>query len=149
MFKLSTSGRLGHWKTFRSQLADLSLPEALEATNSLWQSCPFTPFYLDVERPETWPNPWELIQENYYCDLAKALGIVYTLHLSDHSAELDPEIRVYYDPVRQYHYHIAYFAQGKYVLNLIEDEVVNKQQIDQQMKLKYCYTAADLKLEQY
>lgn len=149
MFKLSTGGRLGHWKTFRSQLANLSLSEALEATNSLWQSCPFIPFYLDVEHPETWPNPWELIQENYYCDLAKALGIVYTLHLSDHSAQLDPEIHVYYDPVRKYHYHVAYFAQGKYVLNLIEEEVVNKQQIDQRMKLKYCYTAADLKLEQY
>lgn len=149
MFKLSTSGRLGHWKTFRSQINNLTLPEALTATNTLWQSCPFIPFYLDVEQPMTWPNPWELIAENYYCDLAKVLGIVYTLHLSDHGVNLDPEIRVYYDSTRRYYYHIAYLAQGKYVLNLIEDEVVNKQQIDQQLKLKYCYTAVDLQLEKY
>ena len=149
MFKLSTSRRLAYWKNFRNQLGSMPLKKALEATQQLWQLCPFTPFYLNIEQPDSWPNPWELISENYYCDLAKALGIVYTLHLSDHSAELDPEIRVYYDPVRKYHYHIAYFAQGKYVLNLIEEEVVNKQQIDQRMKLKYCYTAADLKLEQY
>lgn len=147
MFKLSTSGRLSHWKNFRIQLNALPLEKALVQTQRLWQQCPFTPFYLDPSNPENWPNPWDLIAENYYCDLAKALGIVYTLHLSDHGSNLVPEIRVYYDTKSKYQYHIAYFADGKYVLNLIEDEVVNKEHINQQLKLKYCYTAIDLKLE--
>jgi len=149
MFKLPTSRRLSYWKNFRSQLSTMSLEKALTATQSLWQKCPFTPFYLNVESPELWPNPWDLLTENYYCDLAKSLGIVYTLHLTDHRDNLFPEIRVYYDPVCRYQYHIAYFADGKYVLNLIEGEVVNKQHINQELKLKYCYTAVDLKLEQY
>jgi len=149
MFKLSTSRRLAYWKNFRNQLGSMPIKKALEDTQRLWQACPFTPFYLTIEQPESWPNPWELITENYYCDLAKALGIVYTLHLSDHGKDLNPEIRVYNDPVCQYQYHIAYFADGKYVLNLIEDEVVNKEHINQQLNLKYRYTAIDLKLEQY
>ena len=149
MFKLSTSGRLAHWKNFRSQLSGMSMLQALEATQQLWQQCPFTPFYLNIEQPDTWPNPWELITENYYCDLAKTLGIVYTLHLSDHGKDLCSEIRVYNDPVCRYQYHIAYFDDGKYVLNLIEDEVVNKEHINQQLNLKYRFTAIDLKLEQY
>ncbi len=88
-------------------------------------------------------------EENYYCDLAKVLGIVYTMHLTSHSSELEPEIRIYYDPETRYTYHIAYLCGGKYVLNLIEDEIVNKEHINQRFKLKHCYTAVDLKLEQY
>ena len=149
MFKLSTSGRLAYWKNFRNQIGSMPVKQALEATQQLWQSCPFTPFYLNIEQPDSWPNPWELITENYYCDLAKALGIVYTLHLSDHGKDLYPEIRVYNDPVCRYQYHIAYFADGKYVLNLIEDEIVNKEHINQQLNLKYRFTAVDLKLEQH
>jgi len=149
MFKLSANRRLAYWKNFRNQIGSMSLERALEETQRLWQTAPFTPFYLAVEKPDSWPNPWELLIENYYCDLAKCLGIVYTLHLSDHGKNLEPEIRVYNDPVCRYQYHIAYFADGKYVLNLIEDEIVNKEHINQQFNLKYCYTAIDLKLEQY
>ncbi len=149
MFKLPAGGRLRHWKSFRAQIGKLSVIDAISTTNALWQQCPFTPFYLDVENPETWPDPWQLITENYYCDLAKVLGIVYTLHLSDHNDNLIPEIRVYYDPIHHHQYHIAYFNDGKYVLNLIEGETVNKEHISQQLKLKHRYTAVDLKLEQY
>jgi len=149
MFKLPTSERLSRWKAFRKELNTLSINDALQRTLEFWKSCPFKPFYLTVEDSDNWPDPWQLIEENYYCDLAKVLGIVYTMHLTSHSSELEPEIRIYYDPETRYTYHIAYLCGGKYVLNLIEDEIVNKEHINQRFKLKHCYTAVDLKLEQY
>ena len=149
MFKLSDSERLSRWKSFRQSIIPLSFADACSQTLIFWKSCPFAPYYLDANNPANWPNPWELILDNCYCDLAKCLGIMYTLHLSNHSVGLNPELRVYYDTITRHTYHIAYFDQGKYVLNLIEDEVVNKEHINQNLKLKYCYTEADLKLEQY
>ncbi len=149
MFKLSTSDRLYRWKSFRQNLDNLSLEQAIVATQEFWASCPFCPFYLEDHDSTAWPNPWQLIEENVYCDLAKCLGIVYTLHLTSHRDAIDPEIRIYYDNKTKYSYHIAYLCQGKYVLNLTEDEIVNKKQINQELKLKYRYTAVDLKLEQY
>lgn len=149
MFKLPTSERIARWKSFRQDLSSLSIDDALTHVVQFWQLCPFIPFYLAPENNDAWPDPWQLITENYYCDLAKTLGIVYTLHLSDHGQSLNPEIRVYYDPIRFYTYHIAYFNDGKYVINLVADEILNKQHINQELKLKYCYTAVDLKLEQY
>jgi hypothetical protein len=149
MFRLNSSERFSRWKSFRQELASQSLEEALDQVLNFWHSCPFIPFYLSHENPATWPDPWQLIEENYYCDLAKVLGIVYTLHLSIHGNKLEPEIRAYYDSDTRHTYHIAYLCQGKYVLNLIEGEIVNKEHINQKLKLKYCYTAADLKLEQY
>jgi hypothetical protein len=122
---------------------------AIIQTWDFWNSCPFLPFYLDIDNPTTWPDPWQLIEDNLYCDLAKCLGIVYTLHLSQHGFNLTPEIRVYNEPNTRHNYHVVYLCQGKYVLNLVEGEVVNKEHIDQQLKLKYRFTAADLKLEQY
>jgi hypothetical protein len=149
MFKLSTSDRLNRWKAFRRQLNNITLLEALVETQEFWNQCPFYPHYLDVSEPSSWPDPWQLITENYYCDLAKSLGIIYTLYLTTHKDYLFPELRVYFDPDNLYYYHIAYMCHGKYVLNLVQNEIVNKQHINQELKLKYCYTAIDLKLEQY
>ena len=149
MFKLLPKNRLSDWKLFRNKLSQSTLSDAVSKTQELWQSCPFTPFYLDPEKYHDWPDPWQLITENYYCDLAKCLGIIYTLHLTAHKDQLFSEIRTYRDTNTRYDYHIAYLCHGKYVLNLIEGEVVNKEHINQQLKLIRCYTAADLKLEQY
>ena len=148
IFKFEESKRLASWKSFRQEISQLPLELALERTVQLWNDCPFSPYYLNEESSSNWPDPWELLRENYYCDLAKVLGIVYTLHLSQHN-NLAPEIHIYFDTVKRHTYHIAYLAQGKYVLNLIEGAIVNKEHIDQNLKLKHCYTAEDLKLEQY
>ena len=149
MFKLKPSDRLDRWKSFRFSLNEFSIAKAIELTNELWAACPFTPFYLDPESPDSWPDPWTLLDENYYCDLAKVLGIIYTLHLCDHGQTLNPELRIYTNTRTRHTYHIAYLCDGKYVLNLIEGEILNKEHINQEFKLKHRYTAADLKLEQY
>jgi len=149
MFKLTTSDRLSCWRTFRLKLANYPLDQAIDLTQELWNQCSFHPYYLDNDDPKSWPDPWQLIYDNYYCDLAKCLGIVYTLHLSTHCKNIYPEIQIYYNSNNRHIYHIVYLCQGKYVLNLVEGEVVNKEHIDQELKLKYCYTSADLILEQY
>lgn len=149
MFKLKSSDRLNRWKQFRRDISLLPIDEAVQQVESVWQKCPFTPFYLDYKDPKSWPDPWTLILENYYCDLAKVLGMLYTLYLSDHKSSIQPELRIYADKSNRTQYHIAYLCQGKYVLNLIEGQVVNKEHINQELKLVCFYTEADLKLEQY
>lgn len=149
MFKLPPGERLNRWKQFRSDLKNHELYDSLVLVNNFWKSCPFTPFYLEFQNPADWPDPWQLVIENYYCDLAKTLGIVYTVYLAGILLPSDTEIRIYYDSTKNHQYHIAYLCQGKYILNLIEDEVVNKEHINQNFKLKHCYTAEDLQLEKY
>jgi len=149
MFNLPPSERLARWKQFRLSLNFVDLPNAIDLTQKFWQKCPFTPFYLDQTKPDSWPDPWQLILENYYCDVAKCLGMLYTLHLSDHSFRLQPELRIYTNYENKHQHCIAYLCDGKYVANLIEGEVVNKQQINQKLRLIHCYSAEDLRLEQY
>ena len=145
MFKLQATERLTRWRDFRKSLEDLPLEKAVQATVDFWQSCPFSPYYLDPNDPNSWPNPWTLIEENYYCDLAKALGMLYTIHFTKHQPEV--ELRVYIDPETRYQYNLVWIDGGKYVINLIEGDVVNKQLTDN-LKLKVKY-AEELKLNSY
>jgi hypothetical protein len=149
MWKLKPDDRLDRWKQFRKRLGTLPIESALAECAEFWQNAPFTPYYLDHLDQENWPDPWQLVYENYYCDLAKALGIVYTLHLSEHGKELSMSIKVYQDPLTRGQYNLAWIDQGKYVLNFIADEIVNRTQIPKELKLLTELSSQDLKLHSY
>lgn len=148
MFRLPATSRLEVWKKFRRSINALCLDDALQETVEFWSSCPFTPYYLDPDDCKIWPDPWTLIEENYYCDLAKALGIVYTLYLSDHKNYIEFELRRYQDTESRLMYNLVYLNQGKYVLNLLDNQVVNNTSIDKKLKLIRSWNS-DLNLQQY
>ncbi len=137
--------RLRLWQDFRHRISSLSLEQAVWETEHLWTYAPYQKYYLTLDEVKDWPGPWELLFENYYCNLAIALGMLYTLYLSEHRPEL--EIRVYYEPSSMAQYNLLFVDQGKYVLNMEHDTVLNKTQIDKTLKLKKTISAKDLGLE--
>jgi hypothetical protein len=147
MWKLEPNERIAHWRAFRLTVSVMPLEQALKATAEFWQNCPHNPYYLDPSDPESWPTAWELITENYYCDLAKALGMLYTIAFSTHGHDLPMEICVYNDPETGYVYNLAIFAQGKYVINFVDGEIVNIELVNKKFKLKHCYSSEVLKLK--
>jgi hypothetical protein len=149
MWKLKTDDRVGRWRDFRKSLDLLTLDQAIKEVAEFWHDCPYNPYYLDPKDPLTWPDPWQLISENYYCDLAKTLGIVYTICFTRHGQKLNAEIQVYNDPVTKYTYNLAFLAKGKYVLNFRDDEIVNIELLNKNLVLQYRYTEEDLKLKEY
>ena len=140
------SERLRSWHDFRKKINDLDTQSAIEKTYHLWCYAPFVNNYLTTDQIENWPNPWELLYENYYCDLAKSLGMLYTLYLSDHKDALEMEIRIYINPDTKQTYNLVWINQGKYVLNLEYDTIVNKTHIPQSFKLKETIKIEQLKL---
>lgn len=149
MFQLKAEDRLRSWREFRASIELLTTKEALLQTAEFWSGAPFVPYNLDVTTPSNWPDPWTLIEENTFCDVAKCLGIVYTVMLTQHRDNLDIEFQVYVNPENGYEYNLANFAQGKYILNMIDGEVVNIKQIDKKLKMKQSYTATDLRLHTF
>lgn len=145
MWNLSPSERLRFWYDFRKNLNTKPFEQALTEVNHLWSYAPFVNRYLTTDNVEIWPNPWELIHENQYCDLAKVLGLVYTLYLTDHKPKV--EIRIYRDAVSKDYYNLVFVDQGKYVLNYIHDEIVNKRQLQKDLQLVRTITAQELKLD--
>jgi len=149
MWKLNPDERIVHWRDFRKSLEELSLEQAITQTAEFWARAPFVPYNLDPDKPNEWPDPWTLIYENTYCDIAKCLGIVYTISLTGHRTELDVEFRVYEDSKTRYRYNLAWINRGKYILNMTDGEILNNTQFDKTLKLKQKYTAEDLQLKNY
>lgn len=145
MWNLLPSERLRCWHDFRKSISQKSFEQALNDTEHLWSYAPYVAHYLTHDEIEKWPGPWELIYENYYCNLAKALGIVYTLYLSSHRPEI--EIRIYNDPSVMEQYNLVFIDKGKYVLNYVHDEVVNKKQVNKDLKLIKILTVEDMGLD--
>lgn len=148
MWNLRSDQRLTEWKRFRDSLSDVDLETAVKSTSHLWSYAPFVGHYLDPSDMTEWPDPWQLLDENYYCDLAKALGMLYTLSLSAHGENIDLELRIGKDK-NNTDINLVFIDQGKYVINYWHDEIVNKQQVDLGVQFKYSYTAEDLKLHTY
>jgi len=149
MWKFRPDDRLDRWKQFRRSLSAMPLEQALQECDAFWQGAPFSPYYLDYNDPGKWPDPWQLVYENYYCDLAKALGIVYTLHLSDHGPNLDLSILVCQDMQSRGQYNLAWVNEGKYVLNFTPGAVVNRTHIPNNFKNLALFNSQDLKLNNY
>jgi hypothetical protein len=149
MWNLNSEQRLGEWKKFREEISNLDLEEAIQATTHLWSYAPFVGYYLDPTNSKEWPDPWQLLDENYYCDIAKSLGMLYTLALSSHGKDIDLELRIVADKDGNGS-HLVYINQGKYVINYWHDEIVNNKQAEiDGNEVKFCYTAEQLKIDNY
>jgi hypothetical protein len=81
VFDLDQTSRLKVWKEFRQSLETSEHP--LEDVALFWSRTPFVHRYLDPNYTSDWPDPWHLIIDNKYDDLAIALGMCYTLTLTE------------------------------------------------------------------
>jgi hypothetical protein len=142
------NAHLQSWQKLRKEIDSCDLSTGLEKTNSFWSSAPFTPYYLDYNDPARWPDPWTLVSENVFCDLAKALSIMYTVYFSEHKSNIDIELRVYKCTETGYEYNLVWVDGGKYILNY-SNSVVNKEQVLQSLKLLKKYSATDIGLDKY
>jgi hypothetical protein len=148
-WNLRVNDRLAQWKDFRRSLDHLPIDSAIEQVNQFWSRAPGVGYYLSPDDPKDWPDPWTLLAENYYCDIAKALGIVYTIYFTGHK-NLKPEIRVYYDTNTKERSNVAWLADGKYILNFYPYAIVNTVEVEKmQLQLLYQYSSTDLQLEKY
>ena len=149
MWKLSPQQRLERWRQFRNDLSKLDLAEALDRCAQFWAPAPASAYYLDPDQPDTWPDPWVLVSDNYYCPVAKALAMLYTIHLTDHSSNVDLELRIYQSKADRSRHNLAWINQGKYVLNSEDPVLLNIHYTTSDFDIIKIYSSADLKLDRY
>ena len=120
MWPVNFAQRLESWNNLREQCQTLPIESALESINSWWFAVPWRPYYLHWDDQPNWPDPWQLLSDNHYCDLARALGILYTITLLDR-ADLGDATLVLTDSGDN----LVQVGKSKYILNWDRDTIVN------------------------
>ena len=82
VFQLSYDARLRSWYDLRTQIEGSDTQNKCIRIDEWWQKAPLVNHHLHILDSESWPGPWDLLVENTYCTVARALGMCYTLLLT-------------------------------------------------------------------
>jgi hypothetical protein len=111
--------RLASWSELRRHCATSDIESAVTSINMWWSDTPWTPYHLHWDDRANWPDPWQLLDDNLYCGLARGLGILYTIAIVDRPDLQDAVL------VEAESDNLVLVSQGKYILNWDRDTVVN------------------------
>ena len=121
VFQLNYDTRLRSWYELRYQIEGTSIQHKCIEIDKWWQYTPLVNHHLHILDSENWPGPWDLLVENTYCTVARALGMCYTLLLTGvedidlvEATDMQGEDMV-----------LVLVDRAKYVLNYWPDTVVN------------------------
>jgi len=120
MWPATFDNRLHAWVNLRNRCQSLDTETALTAINQWWFNAPWVPYHLHWDDQATWPDPWQLLSDNIYCELARGLGILYTINLLDRADMADAELVLADDGTN-----LVLVAKEKYILNWDKDLNVN------------------------
>jgi hypothetical protein len=129
--------RLAAWCHLRDDAKRLPIEDALAAINSWWHFAPWRAYHLHWDDRLNWPDPWQLLSDNIYCDVAKGLGIMYTITL------LDREDMQHTRMVESCQGNLVLVDKEKYILNWGPDIGVNNNL--EQKNFPHQVTQSDLK----
>ena len=120
MWPLTFDQRLASWYNLRESVQSMPLAMALDTIDRWWQQTPWQPYYLHWDDLEKWPDPWQLLSDNVYCDVARGLGILYTITLLDRADTADAQLVLTEDSRN-----LVLVDKLKYILNWWATGVVN------------------------
>jgi hypothetical protein len=119
MWPRTFEARLTSWNSLRQDCLGIPLGDALEKINQWWFKTPWTPYHLHWDDRSYWPDPWQLLEDNIYCNLARGLGIMYTITLID---RLDLQAAQLTEVAAD---NLVVIPGEKYILNWAHDQIVN------------------------
>ena len=119
MWPITFEQRLHEWGVLRETLQHAPVEQVIADTNAWWFRAPWRAYHLHWDDQLKWPDPWELLSDNIYCDLARGLGILYTITLLDRP-DLQDSVLVESDQGN-----LVLVQQEKYILNWDSQQVLN------------------------
>lgn len=136
MFDKKYEERLISWATFRDSLEESEDP--LRQCLELYNTAPLVSMYTDPWDTSTWPDPWQLLDENQYCEFNIVLGMCYSLQLTKRFSVVDFEIHICIDEVKS-DMHYLLIIDNKYVLGYDRGAVMTTDLLPKTLKPQQTY----------
>lgn len=134
--------RLKSWYDLRTKLEQADIKSKCVEIDQWWQKAPLVNHHLHILDSANWPGPWELLVENTYCTVARALGMCYTLLLTG----IDDIELVEATDSNGEDVVLVLVDHAKYVLNYWPETVVNNCSKDFTIKRKIDITDLQQKI---
>ena len=119
MWARTFDARLASWNQLRSAVATMPVDQCLHAVNAWWFDSPWRAYHLHWDDQPAWPDPWQLLDDNLFCGLARGLGMLYTIALLDRPDIQDAEL------IDTGSDNLVLVEQKKYILNWDRDQLLN------------------------
>ena len=136
MFDKKYEERLITWANFRNELEEAEDP--FRAVQELYNRAPLVSIYTDPWDPSVWPDPWELLQENQYCEFCIVLGMCYSLQLTERFSSDIFEIHIYVDQEKSDMLYLL-IINDEHVLGYDRYAVVSKDSLPNSLKPQQTY----------
>jgi hypothetical protein len=120
MWPKTFSARLESWNNLRIECQTLDKESVLKSINAWWFCTPWRPYYLHWDDQTAWTDPWQLLSDDIYCEVARGLGILYTITLLER-ADLAPVDLV----LTTSGHNLVLVQKTKYILNWDSNSIVN------------------------
>ena len=140
MFNKKFEDRLEAWRSFRKTLETANDP--IQDTISLYSQVKTGHFNADPYDQKTWLGPWELLEENSYCEFTRNLAICYTLQLTDRFSQEPFEIHIMRDDEQSCTYYLFIIANR--VIGFDEDTHVDLASLPISLKSQQTYVMPPL-----
>jgi len=134
--------RITEWRKFRNELQST---EDLIDVQKLWYSAPYKKVSPLLDENDNWPTPWTIFNNMSYCDLAKALGMFYTIALAPKLSKLPLQLNLMHTFEGE-RICVVSVDNGKFVLNFNKEKIINTSMISDEYQLTTKYVKTDFKL---
>lgn len=135
-FQLDFYSRLRAWNNLRETLKDADTKTLAIEVDKFWQQTPISNHYLHPADIKTWPDPWQLLDDNIYCNYSRALGMIYTLAMLG-IKDIDLVNATDYNSIDVV---LVLVDSAKYVMNYWPGTVLNNKLSDFTIKRRYDIT---------
>lgn len=134
--------RILNWREFRQTVSKIPIDDCLQSIANAWARAPQVNHYLIPDNTAEWPDPWQLINDNIYCDLGVVLGMFYTITLLDRP-DLD-NVRLEIYKTDDGWTNLCSVDDGLYLLNWNPRSIVNITIVPMLGKPIFTYSKLDL-----
>lgn len=133
------STRLRSWANLRAESVQTDIATSLQSINKWWFKTPWCPYLLHWDDQSSWPDPWDLLEQQAYCDVARGLGIMYTI------AMLEREDLGDFVLFEEAEHNLVLVRGEKYILNYSADDILNTSLDIGKIKKRRSITLADIR----
>jgi|TARA_R110000851_G_C12665466_1_gene521942 hypothetical protein len=141
MFEKTYVDRIREWSAFRSTLETSAAP--IQDAIDFYSQAPLVSMSCDPYADNLWPDPWELVYENVYCEFSLILGMCYTLQLTNRFLESTFEMYICADREKSKIIYLLYVDD--LVIGHQQDRAVNKTQIPVHITVEKQFTPHKLR----